>query len=70
MLSGVCDHSTRSLKSDTWEHVTFKLLRCHASVDIIDHALGKMRVFFTTHWPETRPGTRSTSRSRSNQSLP
>jgi hypothetical protein len=41
MLSSVCDHSTRTLKPDTWEHVTLKLLRCYAGVDIIDHALGE-----------------------------
>src|ERR1017187_8590449 len=41
MLSGVCDHSTRTLKPDTWEHVALKLLRCYASVDIIDNALGE-----------------------------
>jgi hypothetical protein len=41
MLSGVCDHSTRTLKPDAWKHITLKLLRCDACVDIIDHALGE-----------------------------
>lgn len=39
MLSGVRDHPTRTLKPDTWKHVTLKLLRCYASVNIIDHPL-------------------------------
>jgi hypothetical protein len=61
MGPGILDNPPRPIYPKAVEDLVTDLLCGHASIRVIDDLCARMRVPLTTHSPDTRPGTRSTS---------